>query len=147
MRKTQILDQKMVATGSDPSGDLNLEVLQALAKSDPVLSAETFPQVAFEDMKATLDRLGSRSMITYEPIEREKVILEPEGQEIVAKGSHEARVFEAVRQALEGLSIADLEKAIGDKTVVKVGQGKAFREKWISKTKDNKLVASVRVCS
>lgn len=147
MRKTQLIYQTMAATGSDPSGDLNLEVLQALDKSDPILSAEAFPQIPFAEMKATLDRLGSRSMVTYESIEREKVILEPEGQEIVAKGSHEARVFEAVRQALEGLSIADLEKAIGDKSVVKVGQGKAFKEKWISKTKDNKLVASVCVFS
>ena len=134
----------MAATGSGSSGDLTLEVLQALSKTDPILSADAFPQVPFTELKGALDRLGSRSMITYETIEKDKAILEPEGQEIVAKGSHEARVFEAVRQALEGLAISDLEKVIGDKNVVKVGQGKAFKEKWISKTKDNKLVASVR---
>jgi phenylalanyl-tRNA synthetase alpha chain len=82
-------------------------------------------------------------MVTYETIEREDVLLEPEAEQIAAQGSHEARVFEAVRQAMEGLTIPDLEKAIGDKTVTKLGQGKAFREKWITKGKDGKLTALV----
>jgi len=44
---------------------------------------------------------------------------------------------------MEGLTVQELEKAIGDKNVTKLGQGKAFREKWISKSKDGKLVATV----
>jgi phenylalanyl-tRNA synthetase alpha chain len=47
-----------------------------------------------------------------------------------------------VRQALDGLSIQDLEAKIGDKTVTKIGQGKAFKEKWIKKD-GAKLVALV----
>jgi len=69
--------------------------------------------------------------------------LEPEAEQIAEHGSHEARVFEALRSAVEGLSVQDLEKAIGDKTVTKVGQGKAFKEKWIKKSSDGKLVATV----
>jgi phenylalanyl-tRNA synthetase alpha chain len=83
-------------------------------------------------------------MVTYETIDREEAILEPEAEQIAEHGSHEARVFEALRNAVEGLSIQDLEKAIGDKTVTKVGQGKAFKEKWIKKSSDGKLVATVR---
>lgn len=82
-------------------------------------------------------------MITYETNDREEAVLDPEGQEIAANGSHEARVFEALRQAVDGLTIPELEKAVGDKTVVKVGQGKAFKSKWIALGKQSKLVASV----
>lgn len=125
------------------ASDLTHEVLQALSKSDPILSNEAFPQATFVDIKAALDRLASRDMLKYETIEKEEAILEPEGEQIAANGSHEARVFEALRQAVEGLTVQELEKAIGDKTVSKVGQSKAFKEKWISRTKDGKFKTAV----
>jgi len=134
----------MAPASSNPTGDLTSEVLQALSKSDPISSTETFADVPFESLKAALDRLASRSMVTYEQVEREEAFLEPEAEVIVSHGSHEARVFEAVRQALDGLSIQDLESKIGDKTVTKLGQGKAFKEKWIKKD-GAKLVALVWV--
>jgi len=132
----------MAPASTNPTGDLTSEVLQALSKSDPVSSTDAFPGVPFESIKAALDRLASRSMVVYEQVEREEAFLEPEAETIVNHGSHEARVFEAVRQALDGLSIQDLESKIGDKTVTKVGQGKAFKEKWIKKD-GAKLVALV----
>jgi phenylalanyl-tRNA synthetase alpha chain len=134
----------MTTSSSTPAGDLTSQVLHILSKQSPILTAEAFPSVAYEDIKAALTRLAGRSMVTYETIEREDALLEPEAEQIAAQGSHEARVFEAVRQAMEGLTIPDLEKAIGDKTVTKLGQGKAFREKWIVKGKDGKLTATVR---
>lgn len=133
-----------MATTSNPAGDLTSEILQALSKTDPISSTETFPQVPFESIKAALDRLASRSMVTYEQVEREEAFLEPEAEDVVNHGSYEARVFEAVRKAMDGLSIQDLEGAIGDKTVTKLGQGKAFKEKWIKKD-GPKLVALVRL--
>lgn len=132
----------MAPTASISTEDLTSEILQALDKTEPILSTETFAEVPFETAKAALDRLASRSMVTYEQIERNDAFLEPEAEVIVSHGSHEARVFEAVHKALDGLSIQDLETQIGDKTVTKLGQGKAFREKWIKKD-DNKLVALV----
>ncbi|KAK3302263.1 tRNA synthetases class II core domain (F)-domain-containing protein [Chaetomium strumarium] len=132
----------MAPAGSNPAGDLTSDILQALSKADPISSTETFPDVPFESIKAALDRLASRSMVAYEQVEREEALLEPEAEVIVSHGSHEARVFEAVRQAMDGLSIQDLESKIGDKTVTKVGQGKAFKEKWIKKD-GAKLVALV----
>lgn len=134
----------MPSPGNGSSTDLAVEVLQALSKNDPILSAEAFPSHKSTDVKGALDRLASRSMVAYETLDREEVILEPEGQEIATSGSHEARVFEALRSAVDGLSIAELEKAIGDKNVVKVGQGKAFKSKWIAKGKEGRLVAVVR---
>ena len=138
----------MTTSNSAPDGDLAIQTLHKLAAQSPILSSEAFPAISFQDVKSALDRLASRSMITYETIEREEPVLEPEAEQIAAHGSHEARVFEAVRKAMEGLTIQELEQAIGDKTVTKVGQGKAFKEKWISKGKDGKLVATVRpICS
>jgi phenylalanyl-tRNA synthetase alpha chain len=133
----------MMSTQNGHQGDLTSEILQALSQNDPILSSEAFPSQKSADVKSALDRLGSRSMITYETNDREESVLEPEGQEIAANGSHEARVFEALRQAVEGLTIPQLEAAVGDKSVVKVGQGKAFKSKWISKGKEGRLVASV----
>ncbi|ATY58834.1 phenylalanyl-tRNA synthetase alpha chain [Cordyceps militaris CM01] len=124
------------------SGDLATQILLALSTQSPILTAEAFPALASQDVKAALDRLASRSMITYETIEREEAVLEPEAEQIAEHGSHEARVFEALRKALDGLSVQELEAAIGDKNVTKLGQGKAFREKWIGKNKDGKLVAT-----
>lgn len=119
-----------------------MEILQALSTADEILSTETFPDVPFLHMKAALDRLAMRSMVAYKQIESEEALLEPEAETIVEHGSHEARVFDAVRKAMSGLSIQDLEKEIGDKTVTKLGQGKAFREKWIKKD-GNKLIPLV----
>lgn len=121
--------------------DLTTAVLHALANVDSIVTSEAFPQEKTIDIKAALDRLRSRSMLAYETLERDEYLLEPEGEQIAANGSHEARVFEALRQAVEGLSVADLEKAVGDKQVTKLGQGKAFREKWIAKTSDGKFKA------
>ena len=124
-------------------GDLALEVLTALEKQNPLFSAETFPRVEFADIKSALDRLASRAMIVYETIEREEAVLEPEAESIVQNGSHEARVFKALRAAMDGLTVQELENAVGEKSVTKIGQGKAFKENWIVKGKDGKLMANV----
>ena len=89
--------------------DLTSQVLEALSHSNgPILSAETFPSIPSTMVKSALDRLGSREMVTYKTIDREEAILTPEAEGIAKDGSHEAKVFEAVRQAVEGLKIADL---------------------------------------
>ena len=133
----------MASTQNGYQGDLTSEILQTLSQNDHILSSEAFPSQKSADVKSALDRLGSRSMVTYETNDREEAVLEPEGQEIAANGSHEARVFEALRQAMNGLTIPELEAVVGDKSVVKVGQGKAFKSKWIAKGKEGRLVALV----
>ncbi|TRX96473.1 hypothetical protein FHL15_002745 [Xylaria flabelliformis] len=130
-----------MATPAAERSDLASQLLHALDKEAPLLSAESFPDSNYTDLKAALDRLASRSMVQYEAIQREEVYLEAEGELIATHGSHEARVFEALRAAVDGLTIQELEKTIGDKNISKLGQGKAFRDKWITKTKDGKLKA------
>ena len=125
--------------------DLATTILHKLdASGGPLHSSTDFPDETFDALKAALDRISSRSMITYEQIEANEWILEDEGQQIAQHGSHEARVFEALSKKVDGLTVQELEQEIGDKTVAKMGQGKAFKEKWITKGKDGKLVASVR---
>lgn len=132
-----------MASAGNSSAELTSRILHALSTAEPVLTSEAFPDVPFAEIKAAVDSLSSKSMITYKPIEKELAILESEGELIAAHGSHEARVFEAVLAAMEGLTIPEIEKAIGDKTVTKLGQGKACKEKWISRTKDGKFIATV----
>jgi phenylalanyl-tRNA synthetase alpha chain len=128
----------MAQTGTTSVEGLTSQILQALHDVDLILSSEheTLSHATFESLKATVDRLSSRSMITYEQVEREEAALEPEAEDIVSHGSHEARVFEAVHNAMGGLSIKELESKIGDKNVAKLGQGKAFKAKWIKKDGD-----------
>jgi phenylalanyl-tRNA synthetase alpha chain len=85
------------------------QILYGLSQSSgPILTQDVFPDVQFATMKSALDRLGSRELISYKTIEREENILSEEAKGIVANGSHEARVFEAVRKAVGGLKISDL---------------------------------------
>ena len=89
--------------------ELTSEVLDALSQSGgPILSADVFPSIPSTTLKSALDRLGSREMVAYKKIDREEAILTPEAEGIAAHGSHEARVFEAVERAVDGLKIADL---------------------------------------
>ncbi|KAI9179001.1 Phenylalanyl-tRNA synthetase, beta subunit, cytoplasmic [Blastocladiella emersonii ATCC 22665] len=83
-------------------------------------------------LHGALSSLERREMITFTPLEEERWVLTAEGDEIAAHGSHEAKVFAAVPAGDEGISIADLTAAVGA-DVAKIGQGKAFKNKWIGK--------------
>ena len=117
--------------------ELPNRILSVLADADkPLLSSEAFPTLDFVTIKSALDRLGSRELIDYQQIDRDQWILTPEAEGIVDNGSHEARVFEAVRSTTDGLKIKDLPKEVGIEAA-KLGQGTAFKLKWIKKDGDN----------
>ena len=85
------------------------EVLQALSEAnDSIISKDAFPSIDFVQIKSATDSLKSRDMVTYKQLDREEVYLTPEAEEIARDGSHEAKVFEAVRQAVDGLKISEL---------------------------------------
>jgi len=114
--------------------DLTAQVLHVLASADgPVLTSEAFPNAPFTSVKSAVDRLRSREFIQAEQLDRIELVLTEEGTDIAEHGSNGARVFEAVRSALEGLKIKDLPAAVGDAKVAKFGQGDAFKLKWIKK--------------
>ena len=83
-------------------------------------------------------------MITYETHETMSHVLTPEGAYIALNGSHEARVWSAVPAKGEGKAMTpkELEEKIGGE-IAKVGQGRAFKNKWIAKEGDGlvKLVS------
>lgn len=76
-------------------------------------------------------------MISYESHESVVNGLSDEGLSIVQHGSHEARVWSALAEKDQGAPVTPLElkKSLGDE-IAKVGQGKAFKNKWIGKQGD-----------
>ena len=118
---------------------LTLDILRALSRANPISSNESFPSIPFASMKAALDRLAARSMVTYQQIQDEEISLEAEAKDIVKYGSHEARVFEPVR-ARDGLSLQQLEDEIGNMNVAKMGRNKAFKRSGLEGTKRSSLL-------
>ncbi|KAK3676782.1 Phenylalanyl-tRNA synthetase, beta subunit, cytoplasmic [Recurvomyces mirabilis] len=112
--------------------DLTEEILEAVDQQAEVATSEKFPQTSQAEIKAALDRLASRSMVEYDTKDREEVALTKEGQEIVNEGSHEFKVWDAVRQAGR-LSLKDPSLASAN---AKIGQGNAFKLKWVKKDGD-----------
>ena len=82
----------------DGSRDLTREILTAIDDKGSITSTQDFPGIPQAELKAALDRLGSRSMIVYDTSDREVVQLSKEGEQICEEGSHEYRVWDAVRQ-------------------------------------------------
>ena len=91
--------------------------------SDPVVTSEythTFLQMVTIDFHETLSHVLTR-----------------EGAQIALEGSHEARVWNALPVKGEGtpLTAQQLQQAVG-KESASVGQGRAFKAKWIGKEGD-----------
>ena len=64
-------------------------------------------------------------------------VLTQEGAQIALEGSHEARVWNALSVKGEGmpLTVQQLQQAVG-KESASVGQGRAFKARWIGKEGD-----------
>jgi phenylalanyl-tRNA synthetase alpha chain len=72
-------------------------------------------------------------MITYKTHETFTNALTPEGAQVAQEGSHEARVWAALPARGEGepLTMKQLQEKVGA-DAAKVGQSRAFRNKWIA---------------
>ncbi|KAF1818203.1 uncharacterized protein K489DRAFT_328052 [Dissoconium aciculare CBS 342.82] len=124
---------------SNGSGrDLTLDILFELENNDPLQSEIAFPSVSQPDMQAALTRLASRAMLEYDPSESEHVVLTGEGRQIADEGSHEYKVWEAVKKSGR-LSLKDPALATPS---AKLGQGNAFKLKWVQKDGDSLVVCS-----
>ena len=89
--------------------DLTSQILDILSRSDDSISSQdAFPLLPSETIGAALKSLHSRDMILYNQRSRDEASLTKEGEIVVAEGSHEAKVFEAVQKAAEGLKITEL---------------------------------------
>jgi phenylalanyl-tRNA synthetase alpha chain len=78
--------------------DLPQEVLNLLDEKPTIHTSEDFLGIPQPEIKAAIDKLKSRSMLQYETSDTEQVILTPEGTTICEEGSHEYKVWDAVRQ-------------------------------------------------
>jgi len=79
--------------------NLTQDILDLLDTKDTLQTNEDFPAIPQAEIKAALDRLASRSMLEYKPLNTDKVVLTPESEDIVANGSHEFKVWKAVKEA------------------------------------------------
>ena len=84
-------------------------------------------------------------MIVYSTQEVFVHDLSAEGAQLAERGSHEARVWNALPMKGEGkgLTIPQLKSVVGDESA-KIGQGRAFKNGWIGKEGDTlvRLVSS-----
>jgi phenylalanyl-tRNA synthetase alpha chain len=119
--------------GSNGEGrDLTLDILHQLESTDPFQTEDVYPQKTQAELKAALDRLASRAMVEYDTNDTEQVILTGEGQQICDEGSHEFKVWEAVKKAGR-LGLKD--PALSTPSA-KIGQGNAFKQQWVKKDGD-----------
>lgn len=116
-------------------GDVTQLVLDLLNEKPTLHSNEDLAGVSQTDVKAALDRLASRSMVTYQTSDSEQAVLTKEGQTICDEGSHEWKVWDVVKRNGK-VAIKEL-PGLAANADVKVGQGNAFRNKWIKKDGDS----------
>jgi phenylalanyl-tRNA synthetase alpha chain len=114
-------------------------VLELLDKKNEIpttssLQIDGVPVVQLE-LLGVLNALKSKNILEYSSIIKEKWILTEEGIEISEMGSHEAQLFNAIK---DGVLINE----ISSLSCFKFGQGPAFKAKWIKK-EDGKLVKLV----
>ncbi|GAA5898108.1 hypothetical protein JCM8208_000156 [Rhodotorula glutinis] len=97
-------------------------------------------------VKAALDSLTTREMVTFKQINLEQHALTVEGTQIAQSGSHEYRVWAALPPpgSEQGLTAQQIGDKVG-KDVAKVGQGKAMKNKWVAKKGDGFLQAVATV--
>lgn len=112
--------------------DLTLDILEKLENTDPLHTEDAYPEVPQAQLKAALDRLASRAMLEYDTNDAERVVLTAEGQQIADEGSHEYKVWEAVKAAGK-LGVKDPSLATPN---AKVGLGNAMKLKWVKKDGD-----------
>lgn len=100
----------------------------------PGESGKAISQDAQITILGALNSLLSREMITYETHEVVSHVLTQEGSQIAEFGSHEARVWAALPAKGTGTPLTpdQLKDQIGAE-VAKVGQGRAFKNRWIEK--------------
>ena len=89
----------VLAQANGGARDLNLEILHILETQDPIRTQDAFPEISQAEIKGSIDRLSSRQMVEYTTQDSEVVALTEEGQQICNEGSHEYKVWDAVRKS------------------------------------------------
>ncbi len=94
-------------------------------------------------MIGVLKSLQTYGMVDYDTLEKERWTLTSEGEDIVERGSHEVRVFEMIPD--QGIAISEVEKHLGE--AGRLGQARAFKNKWIDRKDGTFLIKKVKSVS
>ncbi|CCE83090.1 Piso0_002866 [Millerozyma farinosa CBS 7064] len=123
--------------------DIQIKILKLVHTHNGISNTLEIPELSEIDantLHSNLTSLWSKEMISFQKIEHEKWILTEEADSFLKEGSHEMRLLNEVMKSMEGLKISDVDQKLGP--VGKLGQGKAFKNGWISKAED-RLVPKV----
>ncbi|ORY30220.1 tRNA synthetases class II core domain (F)-domain-containing protein [Naematelia encephala] len=122
--------QSLILSTLDQSSTSTIPDTRILRYGDVSLSSPD----AQLGIRSALDSLVSKEMVIYDQITTTSYVLTSEGEEIVREGSHEIRVWKVlpVKGQGEAIGVPDLKKLLGDETT-KIGQMRAFKNKWIAK--------------
>ncbi|KAJ3258226.1 hypothetical protein HDU77_002398 [Chytriomyces hyalinus] len=124
---------KMATTNSADIQQLVLSTLDTKgAIEDSALLLFNGNPVDQSALLGVLNGLTSREVVAFTILEVEHWVLTEEGSGIADEGSPEVKVFNAIPEGDEGISIPALQKIVGDS--YKFGQGAAFKNKWIKKS-------------
>ena len=91
----------------DGTRDVTKVILDALEGSPALETSKDLSDIPRSEVKAALDRLASREMVQYTSNDTEIIELTAEGQQICDEGSHEYKVWDAVRRS-QRLEMKDL---------------------------------------
>ena len=114
-------------------------ILSTLSSGNEIADSWTFAEQHQQPHQAIVGAIKSLLVDAYvvdEPITSTFWVLTEEGSEIVAKGSPEYQVFQAI-PADGGISVTELNKLCGD--VAKIGLGPCMKSKWLKKDGENIL--------
>lgn len=124
------------------SESFQLQILNDLNSLSIIESTKTqYPGVSSQDVIANLNSLVSYDKIKYETLESIYYDITEEGKDILKKGSYELRLIQLLSD-IGSLSLKDKNFKTEDMSAneIKLGQAKAFRNGWITKTGEGNLV-------
>ena len=125
--------------------DLEQLILSTLATS-VIEDSWTFAEAHQVDHQAVVGAIKSLLVDAYvadAALTTSFWVLTDEGSDIVAKGSPEFQVFQAVPAEGGGITVAQLNALCGD--VAKIGLGAAMKSKWLKKDGDSILRVAASV--
>ncbi|BGO99131.1 Phenylalanyl-tRNA synthetase, beta subunit, cytoplasmic [Rhodotorula toruloides] len=142
-QRGSIPDTRSLALALPAGVDASAQLPQLDAPEAAVVGPSVDSQNA---LKAVLDSLAAREMVTFRQVNVDQHVLTAEGSQIAQSGSHEYRVWSALPPPASetGLTAKEIEAKVG-KDTAKVGQGKAMKNKWVVKKGDGFLQAVASV--
>jgi len=128
--------------------DCETAILTHLSSSPDAVIEDSYPFSQSSNFDHTKVVGAIKSLLADEYVTSEDIqtqfysLANDEATSILQDGAQEIRVLKALNASPEGkLSLPDLQAAVVDKTIAKIGMGNCMKNKWIKKDGDGKLIA------